>query len=1213
MKALSYIEAGVSWLLHCAGAMLARSGHAVFANQFFRAAERIVSADIPTFTYARSLWQEQRHAKARSVLCNILEVTPEHAEANNLLGILDFEDDKLSPARRYFMQAIAALPGFAAPYNNLGNVYRAEGNLASAEQCYGIALRCNGEYVEALTNLGAIQNLEGKNQDGECNCHKAIAFAPDFAGAYCNLGNVLLTLGRTGEAVAAYRHALEISPGMPEALVNLALVMEDDAYLAGTIEYYEQQLAHQPTNYLPNLRIAQALQALGRWDEALERLASALAQKPDAADTLFVLGAHHLHIGDAITGIEHLRQVLALGSNAKAETGATYSRLYLGGASATEICESFRQWATRYVPQLTGTSSIPRDTQPYQRLRIGYVSRDFSRHSVSYFLEPILKNHDREHFEIYCYSTLLRGDDFTEKYMALASVWRDISTISDDEVVDLVIEDQIDILIDLAGHTVGNRLAVFACKPAPVQVTYLGHPTTTGLSAIDYRISDAISDPTALTEGHYVERVWHLPGCFVAYQPPHNPPPVSSLPLYKSGIVTFGSFNNAVKINDLVIAVWAAILNAVPSSRLLLKSFSFVSTHGRARVINAFASHGVNKDRINLLGWCPDPKDHLELYAEIDIALDPFPYNGTTTTCEALWMGVPVICLEGERHSARVGATLLTTLGLVDLLAQDKADYVRKAVELAGDSEQLRALREGMRNRMQNSALLDHVGFTKGLEQVYRNMWLAYCDDHSHNERLNIDAKPDSGKLVVSLNLAGVATIRVPASLDVMTRYVVEEQDDWFEDEIRFVRKLLLPGQHVIDVGANYGVYTLSMAAAVGHSGKVCSFEPDPTTARWLRESVELNGFKQVEIIESAVSDVSKRGIFSVGANAELNRLLTSGESSTKIIGVNITTLDRCREELHWKNVDFVKIDAEGQEPLVVRGGRQLLENDSPLVMAEYKHGTQLNHAVLDEFVKLGFDMYRLVPGLQVLMPVPDIAEADPYLLNLFFCRDTTAQMLSGRGLLVSRGFDSKAIVEHLIPDDRWHEFISSLPYSRQWASNLIDTNTRRESISKVYSNSLDHYVQAQKKELPPMKRLMALNSALVAAEYANTENPTLARRITCARIHADLGLRSDAIDLFTQILVGLQRGDSVLHSEPFLSPSNKFEGVACKGLQKDWLVAAVAEWLASNTGFSSFFNLSVSLGYLQVALEAGYGEVGIQSRIELIKRRKEAQSFTTN
>lgn len=754
----------MAWLLRWASARLARTGHARLVSQLFRAADELAPPDIPPYAQAHALWLEGRQEEARSLLESILAAQPGHPEANNLYGVSLLNADNMAGARAYFERALASRPDFPAPHNNLGNLHLSGGEFEEAARRYRAALAHKPDYVEALTNLGTVHNLLGNSAAAEPYCRKAVELAPNFAGAHCNLGNVLLSQGRGGEAIACYREALKLSPGMPEALANLALVLQDPGYLRGALDYFEKQSLRRPNDFLPHVRIAQALQAMGQWDEAVKRLEHALELKPDSAEALLVLSVNHVYIGDVRTGLDYQRQVLEIEPDNKAtRSGLVFNCLYLADYTGKQIYQGFHEWAERFAARPLLPPSANTDAE--RRLRIGYVSRDFHKHSVAYFLEPILRHHDHPTFEVYCYSTLPEADEHTERFMGLCNHWRDISTLSEDRAVELVREDQIDILIDLSGHTVGNRLGVFARKPAPVQVNYLGHPATTGLDTMDYRLGDAVTDPLEVVAGHYSETLWQLPGCFLTYQPPGDAPPVQAAPSVASGYITFGSFNNLAKVNDEVIAVWAGVLNAVPDSRLMLKYYALSSVRGRKRIVDGFAAHDIPEDRLDLAGWSAGTNEHLSAYNKVDIALDTFPYNGTTTTCEALWMGVPVVCLEGERHSARVGASLLNALGLRELLASNVEEFVRIAAQLAVDPERLAALRVGLRQRMAASPLLDHTGFTRSLENAFRDMWHSYC------KRRQQEAPDANGQ-----EFAGIAKTCMPNGDEVISLNMIAEK-----------------------------------------------------------------------------------------------------------------------------------------------------------------------------------------------------------------------------------------------------------------------------------------------------------------------------------------------------------------------------------------------------------------------------------------------------
>jgi protein O-GlcNAc transferase len=365
------------------------------------------------------------------------------------------------------------------------------------------------------------------------------------------------------------------------------------------------------------------------------------------------------------------------------------------------------------------------DANPQRRLRLGYLSPNFSAHSVSYLIEPVLAHHDRSAFEVYAYHTARARDAITDRVEASVDTLRQVHDLTDRELAHCIADDRIDVLVDLAGHTLGSRPGVFARRPAPVQITWLGYPDTTGVPAMDYRLTDAIADPPG-AEARHTERLLRVAGAFLCYRAPSDAPAVSSRAA--STHIVFCSFNTLEKVNDPLIALWSRVLRAVPGSRLLLKSGLLAQPAVAQRIRAAFDAQGVEEDRLELRGWLEDPQRHLAAYGGADIALDTSPYNGTITTCEAMWMGVPVVTLAGEFHMSRVGATLLTALGLEELIARTPDEFVDIATALAGDRERLAALRASMRPRLQASMLLDHAGFTRKIEALMRQAWTQWCD-----------------------------------------------------------------------------------------------------------------------------------------------------------------------------------------------------------------------------------------------------------------------------------------------------------------------------------------------------------------------------------------------------------------------------------------------------------------------------------------------------
>ena len=481
------------------------------------------------------------------------------------------------------------------------------------------------------------------------------------------------------------------------AALELGLSLQDRGELAAALKVYADCARAHPREAGPHIRAGNVLRQLWRVEEGVGEHARALE--------------------------------LAPGDNELILSSLLFSSHYFAEPDPQRLLESHRQYGRLLAAQLANDPAPRHDVapDPGRRIRVGYVSPNFSRHSVGYFIEPVIAQHDRERFEVYCYSNLASPDDTTARIRSAAGAWREVPGMNDHELAESIAADRIDVLVDLAGHTVGGRLPVFGRRPAPVQMTWLGYPDTTGLATIDYRITDGIADPAPGADARYTERLVRVPGLFLCYQPPQDAPAVSDR-AGDPGSVVFCSFNVLDKVNERLIGMWADILRAVPGSRLLLKSRLLQRQEVVGRVAGCFGARGIEAERIELHGWAEDRADHLDLYARADIALDTFPYNGTTTTCEALWMGVPVVTLAGELHMSRVGATLLEAAGLPDLVAASPEAYVQTAVRLAQDVERRRRLRAGLRESLRASPLLDHAGFTRKLEAEIERAWRAWCD-----------------------------------------------------------------------------------------------------------------------------------------------------------------------------------------------------------------------------------------------------------------------------------------------------------------------------------------------------------------------------------------------------------------------------------------------------------------------------------------------------
>lgn len=595
-----------------------------------------------------------------------------------------------------------------------------------AESHARAALPSNPSCVEALCVLSAALTLQCRFAEAEQVSRAALDVEPHHPDALVGLAHTLLFRGMYGEAGGHYAEALRLDPGHPEALVYLALLGAAAPQLPNAVRHFEERLARQPDSFIARMRLGAGYQALGDLGAAMDHYQAASKLQPGLAGPSASLGVLYGAQGCPEKSIELFRKALDIVENPIWRNAYLFFLQYDASDSGGEVFNQHSLWGKRYA-ELARNWGRGNPSDSERKLRLGFLSGDFFRHPVAHFFEPILARLNRDQFEVFCYANVLKPDEVTDRLKALSFAWRDITKMPDAAVCQCIEDDGIDILIDLSGHTKGNRLQVLAHKPAPLQITYLGYPCTTGLDAVDYRITDAISDPPEMTRTHYTEKLLRFDGCFLTYLPPADAPAVSNAPSRNKGHITFGSFNNISKVNRRTIRLWADVLHAVPGSRIIVKHFATSYPLARERILQAFAACGIASDRVELLSAHPDINGHLDLYREIDIALDSFPYNGTTTTCEAIWMGVPVITRAGEKHAARVGATLLTCLGFSAWVANSDEEFVRAALKLSADREDLQTLRLSLRNHMSASPLLDGAGFTLGLEKALRKVWRERC------------------------------------------------------------------------------------------------------------------------------------------------------------------------------------------------------------------------------------------------------------------------------------------------------------------------------------------------------------------------------------------------------------------------------------------------------------------------------------------------------
>jgi protein O-GlcNAc transferase len=624
----------------------------------------------------------------------VLAADQNHANALHLLGLIAFRTGQQELANGLINRAMEIQWSQAVSDFDLGNTLKNQRRLDDAVAAYRRALELAPHHYLIYANLGSVLQLQGKSDEAVACFQKALELNPADARTQYNLGDILKELGKLDEAIAAYRRALELAPQEPAIYTGLGIVYVLQGRLSEAVRCFEKDIELQPDSASSYVNLGGVLQSLGRLDETIACLRKALDLKPDHAIARSNL-LHTLHYRTGVTLAE------------LAAEHAEFERLHAAPLRA--------EWRPHGL-----------DRNPERPLTLGFMSPCFSQHPVGHFVIRALENFDPQFFKVACYSDRRSGeDDWTRRFKAVSTIWRDTSTLTDAELTEQIRADGIDILYDLAGHTAKNRLLVCARKPAPIQITWADYVGTTGLTAIDYLLADRYEVPLE-AEPYYTERVLRMPNDYVCYDPPPYAPAVSPPPAMKRGFVTFSSFNHRPKITFEMVEVWAKILRRVPNSRLLLKNRGMddLSVAGPLRA--EFAKHEVEPGRIECLGWSA----HSQLLAEyqrVDLALDTFPYNGGLTTCEALWMGVPVITCPGETFASRHSLSHLSNVGLTETIAHDLNEYVDLAVALATDLPRLAVLRSGLRDRVAASPLCDGKRFAHDLMQILRDVWRNYC------------------------------------------------------------------------------------------------------------------------------------------------------------------------------------------------------------------------------------------------------------------------------------------------------------------------------------------------------------------------------------------------------------------------------------------------------------------------------------------------------
>jgi predicted O-linked N-acetylglucosamine transferase (SPINDLY family) len=737
---------------------LQSSGAGARAFQAARLQKKLKKQVESVLSAAAAAYGQGKHQEVEAICRQILAAVPDHVDAMHLLGMCAHDGRRLDEARQLLERVIALDPGLHDAHNNLATVHFDLGNWEEARRCQERAIALKPNFVVALTNLGNTLMHLGQYEKALELHGRAIKLKPDYADAFCNRGMVELVLGQIArakesfdrallfqprhaeaivgsgmvcmelrhhkEAAAKFALALAIKPGAPRILAQRGRLSYELQRLEPALADFEAALAISPNLELALRGKAQACLVMGRTAQAIAAATTLIERNPRSEMGLAMMGFAYSNQGDMDAAIEYLDRALAVRPDYDdAIRGKIFLHDYRAEADFAVQQAVRRDWWNLIGSKMPRRQPPKRSLDPNKRLIVGYVAAEFRQHSAGLSLLPLLRHHDRKDFEIICYYSWPGEDEYTAKFKELADVWVDAWDMSDDELSDRIEADRVDILIDVSGHTTGNRLKIFAMKPAPIQATGFGHATGTGIQTMDYVLADPIFIPPAVRH-LFVEKIHDLP-CLITIEPITNLPQ-SPLPMLRNGHVTFGVFNRIYKISDNAIRVWSRLMRELPGSKIILKHGLLDDPLLRDGLVARFVAQGIAEQDITCLGTT-SRDDHLLAFRDVDISLDTFPQNGGISTWESLYAGVPVVAKLGNGASSRAGASIVTAVGLGDWVAQDDDGYVEIAHRFALQPEVLTRLRAELPARIAASAAGNVEVYTRSLEAGYRKFWQDYC------------------------------------------------------------------------------------------------------------------------------------------------------------------------------------------------------------------------------------------------------------------------------------------------------------------------------------------------------------------------------------------------------------------------------------------------------------------------------------------------------
>jgi protein O-GlcNAc transferase len=1126
-----------------------RLRHGMQMTEAYRKTPGADFADATALRQAVAFHRAGQLTEAERLYREVLHEQPGNFDAAHLLGVIAHQRGEYEDAIRLIDAALLINQSAAIAHNSRGAALKELGRNEEALASYASAISLKPDYAEAFNNRGVALQALKRFEEALASCRQAVALKPDFAEAYYNRGNVFSALKQYEAALADYDQAIALKPDYAEAFSCRGAMLKELKRLPEALASYDRALALNPgLKYLPGDRLDAKLN-LCDWAGLTE-----LCSQVEAA----------------------------------IDTGISCASPFQLLATPIGPAEQFR-CAKRLIADEFPRAPVALwrgERYEHDRIRIAYVSADFRNHPVSVLAAGLFEEHDREQLEVFGIG--FGPDDSGPVRSRLKRSFDrffDADRLSDQAVASLLRELEIDIAVDLMGLTGNSRLGVFAMRPSPIQVTYLGYAGTTGAPYIDYIIADPFVIPITQEE-HFSEKVARLPESFQVNDckrmiAPSTPSRAEAgLP---NDAFVYCCFNSNGKITPDVFDVWMRLLTQVEGSVLWLAA---ADASARANLGREAARRGVSPDRLIFAGKLPHSEDHLARHRLADLFLDTLHFNAHSTASDALWAGLPVLTCPGATFASRVAGSLLNAVGLPELIARSLADYESLALRLAREPDLLASIKQRLARNRETSSLFDTARLTRHIEAAYRAMWERYqhglpprsfdvapCPtaELRHANRSNDGATRSArssemlrapADKTFQLRLSNGTALALRPTLEEMTTYVALEQETWFEKELAFLTHMLTPGMSAIDIGANVGIYSLAMARQVA-PGSVYAYEPGGVPRGLLERSREINQASNLKILPFALSDSHREGHLAFGASSELNVLAEGGPGER----VMVTTLDNEEERLRWSSPDFVKIDAEGEEQRILVGGRRFFARHSPLVMFEINAGTGIDGSLQLLFPTLGYGLFRLLTGLPVLVPVDAREQLDGDELNIFAAKPDRAAQLARAGMLVERKCDWRPAQRREQAHEQQHHpltlltaqgFASAFP----WDAGSVDPD---------YHRVLSAYEVWRDKDVPLQERCGALDYAFRELCALCERASTFPRLSTLARIAWEAGRRAVCARATRDFIAALESRPITI-SEPFWPACPRFDAIAPADQAAVWFIASVLEQHERVRAFSSYF-----------------------------------------